>query len=171
MKNKSQIITLVLVLCSFCLWGQNMQKYYVSRNVEGGMLYFIKPLKLFKTCKNACYFDQTIRPYNDTISIGVTFSNKQSFKVDSISITGQDTVIGKQVNHLFTEQVKNKWDCRFFVYFTRTELKKLCTDVPITLSFFGMGNSNIQFQVKPNDWKKTLGINRAIYDQIKLNEL
>lgn len=170
MKNKKQITTLVLLLCSICLWGQNLQKYYVSRNVEGGMLYFIKPLKLIQTCKNACYFDQTIRPHNDTISVGVTFTNQQAFKVDSIVIMNKDTVIGKAVTHLFTEQVRSKWDCRFFVYLTRNELDQLYSELPPTLSFYGMGNSNIQLQVKPNDWKKVMKINSAIYNQIKLNE-
>lgn len=158
------------MLCSVCLSGQNIQKHYVSRNVESGMLYFIKPLKLFQSCKNACYFDQTIRPHNDTISIGVTFTNKQAFKVDSIAIISEDTVIGKSVEHLFTEQVKNKWDCRFFIYLTRKELSELYTDLPPKLSFWGMGNSNIQLQVMPNDWKKIIEINDAIYSQIKLNE-
>lgn len=161
---------MVLLLCSLCLWGQNIQKQYVSRNVDGGMLYFIKPMKLIQSCKNACYFDQTIRPQKDTVSIGVTFTNKQAFKVDSIVIINGDTVIGKKVEHLFTEQVKNKWDCRFFIYLTRKELKKLRTETPPALSFFGMGNSNIQIQVKPNDWKKIVQINDAIYNQIKLNE-
>lgn len=170
MKRKRQIISLFLLLYSVCLSGQNIQKYYVSRNVESGMLYFIKPLKLFQSCKNACCFDQTIRPQNDTVSIGVTFTNKQAFKVDSIAIISEDTVIGRNVDHLFTEQVKNKWDCRFFIYLTRKELNKLGSDNPPTLSFFGMGNSNIQRQVKPNDWKKIVEINGAIYNQIKLNE-
>lgn len=127
-------------------------------------------MKLIQSCKNACYFDQTIRPQKDTVSIGVTFTNKQAFKVDSIVIINGDTVIGKKVEHLFTEQVKNKWDCRFFIYLTRKELKKLRTETPPALSFFGMGNSNIQIQVKPNDWKKIVQINDAIYNQIKLNE-
>lgn len=161
---------MVLLLCSLCLWGQNIQKQYVSRNVEGGMLYFIKPMKLIQSCKNTCYFDQTIRPQKDTVSIGVTFTNKQAFKVDSIAIINGDTVIGKKVEHLFTEQVKNKWDCRFFIYLTRKELKKLRIETPPTLSFFGMGNSNIQLQIKPSDWEKIVQINDAIYNQIKLNE-
>lgn len=170
MENKKQIITLFLLLCSACLSGQNIQKFFVSRNVEGGMLYFIKPLKLIQSCKNACYFDQTIQPHNDTISIGVTFTNKQAFRVDSIAIMNEDTVVGKSVEHLFTEQVKSKWDCRFFIHLTRKELKKLNTKSPPTLSFFGMDASNIQLQVKPNDWKKIVEINGLIYDQIKLNE-
>lgn len=106
----------------------------------------------------------------DTVSIGVTFTNKQAFKVDSIAIINGDTVIGKKVEHLFTEQVKNKWDCRFFIYLTRKELKKLRIETPPTLSFFGMGNSNIQLQIKPSDWEKIVQINDAIYNQIKLNE-
>ena len=170
MNNKKQLITLFLLLCSACLSGQNTQKYYVSKNVDSGMLYYIKPIRLFQSGKNACYFDQTIRPHNDTISIGVTFTNKQAFKVDSIAIMNEDTVVGKSVEHLFTEQVKNKWECRFFVYLTRTELKKLYSDTPITLSFFGKGNSNIQLQVKTSDWKRAIKINGAIYNQIKLNE-
>lgn len=157
-------------MCSVYLSGQNIQKYYVSRNVESGMLYFIKPMKLFQSSKNACYFDQTIRPHNDTISIGVTFTNKQAFKVDSTAIISEDTVISRNVEHLFTEQVNNKWDCRFFIHLTRKELTKLYTDQPPTLSFFGMENSEIQLQVKPNDWKKIVEINGAIYNQIKLNE-
>ena len=142
----------------------------MSKNVESGMLYYIKSMKLFQSYKNSCYYDQTIRPHNDTISIGVTFSNKQVFKVDSIAFINEDTAIGKTVEHLFTEQIKNKWDCRFFIYLTRKELKKLRTETPPTLSFFGMENSNIQLQVRPNDWKKIMRINGAIYDQIKLNE-
>lgn len=170
MKGIRQVITLFLLLCSVCLPGQNIQKYYVSKNVESGMLYFIKPMKLYRSCKNACHFDQTIRPHNDTISIGVTFTNKQAFKVDSIAIISKDTVIGKKVEHLFTEQVKNKWDCRFFVYLTRKELKKVYSNCPPILSFWGMENSNIQLQVKPNDWKKIIEVNGAIYNQIRLNE-
>lgn len=99
----------------------------------------------------------------------MTFTNKQAFKVDSIAIIG-DTIIGKKVEHLFTEQVKNKWDCRFFIYLTRKELKKLRTETPPTLSFFGMENSNIQLQIKPNDWKKIIEVNGTIYNQIRLNE-
>lgn len=142
----------------------------MSRNVEGGMLYFIKPLKLYQSCKNACYFDQTIRPHNDTVSIGVTFTNKSAFKVDSVAIMNEDTIVGKSVEHLFTEQIKNKWDCRFFVYLTRKEMNKLFSDQPPTLSFWSMENSNIQLQVKLGDWKKIVEINGAIYNQIKLNE-
>ena len=158
------------MLFSISLWGQNLQKHYVSRNLEDGMLYFIKPMKLFQSCKNACYFDQTIRPHNDTISIGVTFSNKQTFKVDSIVFVNKDAIIGKRVTHLFTEQTKNKWDCRFFIYMTKSELNKLNTTEPPILSFFGMENSTIQLEVKPNDWKKIREIIDAIYRQIKLNE-
>lgn len=157
-------------MCSLCMLGQNIQKQYVSKNVEGGMLYFIKPLKLFQTCKNSCYFDQTIRPHNDTISFGTTFTNHYAFKVDSIVIETEDTIIGKTVTHLFTEQVKTKWDCRFFVYMTRDELRKLFAETPPVLSFYGMDNSRIQIEVKPKDWKKTLEINGTIYRQIKLNE-
>lgn len=136
------------------------------------MLYFIKPLKLFNTCKNTCYFDQTIRPNNDTVSIGMTFTNKQAFKVDSIAIINDDTVIGKKVNHLFTEQVKkNKWECRFFIYLSRKELYAIYSNQPPILSFWGMENSNILLQVKPKDWEKIVGINDAIYNQVKLNEL
>lgn len=134
------------------------------------MLYFIKPLKLYQSCKNACYFDQTIRPHNDTVSIGVTFTNKSAFKVDSVAIMNEDTIVGKSVEHLFTEQIKNKWDCRFFVYLTRKEMNKLFSDQPPTLSFWSMENSNIQLQVKLGDWKKIVEINGAIYNQIKLNE-
>lgn len=170
MKNKKQITAIVLVLFSSCLWGQNIQNHYVSRNVDGGMLYFIKPLKLFQSCKNTCYFDQTIRPHNDTISVGMTFTNRQAFKVDSIVFMNDDTIIRKKAQHLFTEQVNNKWDCRFFIYFTHKELELLHSDLPPTLSFYGMGNSNIQLKVKPNDWKKILEIDKTIYNQIKLNE-
>lgn len=170
MKQKRQIITFVLLLCSLCLWGQNIQKHYVSRNVEGGMLYFIKPMKLFQSCMNACYFDQTIRPNNDTISIGVTFTNRYAFKVDSVVLRTEDIVIGKTVTHLFTEQVKNKWDCRFFVYLTRDELSKLHKETPLNVVYYGMENSNIELEVKPKDWKKILEVNRAIYQQIELNK-
>lgn len=171
MRNKRQkITTLFLLLCSVCLSGQNIQKSYVSRNVEGGMLYFIKPLKLSQSCNYACYFDQTIRPHNDTVSIGMTFSTKQAFKVDSIVFMNKDTIIGKNVTHLFTEQNRNKWDCRFFIIFTRKELHKIHSDEPPVLSFYGMENQNIQLKVKPNDWKKILKIDRTIYNQIKLNE-
>ena len=170
MKYKRRIIALVLLLSSVCLHGQNIQKYYVSKNVESGMLYFIKPMKLFQSSKNACYFDQTIRPHTDTVSIGVTFTNKQAFKVDSVAIVSQDTVVGKNVEHLFTEQVRNKWDCRFFIYLTRFELSKLNTEKPLVLSFYGMDDSNIQIEVKPKDWKKVQEINRAIYRQVELNE-
>ncbi len=157
-------------MCSLCLCGQNIQKHYVSRNVESGMLYFIKPMKLFQSCKNTCYFDQTIRPRNDTVSIGVTFTNKQAFKVDSIAIISGDTVIGKKVEHLFTEQVKNKWDCRFFIYLTRDELSKLHPETLPVLSFYGMGRANIQLKVKQKDWKKVMEVSRTIYQQIRLNE-
>ena len=170
MKQKKQIITFVFLLCSLCLWSQNIQKHYVSKNVESGMLYFIKPMKLFQSSNNICYFDQTIRPHNDTINIGITFTNRSAFKVDSIVVRTGDTLIGKTVTHLFTEQVKNKWNCRFFVYLTRFELSKLQTEAPLILSFYGMENSNIQIEVKPKDWEKILKINRAIYRQIKLNE-
>ncbi len=170
MKQKKQIITFVFLLCSLCLWSQNIQKHYVSKNVESGMLYFIKPMKLFQSSNNTCYFDQTIRPHNDTISIGLTFTNKSAFKVDSIVVRTADTIIGKTVTHLFTEQVKRKWDCRFFVYLIRDELSKLQIETPPILSFYGMENSNIQIEVKPKDWKKIQKINRAIYRQIKLNE-
>lgn len=134
------------------------------------MLYFIKPMKLVQSCKNACYFDQTIRPHNDTVSIGVTFTNKQVFKVDSVAIISENTVIGKNVKHLFTEQVKRKWDCRFFIYLTRDELRRLYVETPPILSFYGKDNSNIQIEVKQKKWEKTLKINGAIYRQIKLNE-
>lgn len=170
MKHKRQIITLSLLFCSICLWGQNIQKYYVSKNVESGMLYFIKPLKLFKSCENACYFDQTTRPHNDTVSIGVTFTNKQAFKVDSIAIINKDTIVGKKVEHLFTEQRNNKWwDCRFFVYLTRSELSMLNTENPPVLSFYGMESDGIQIEVKPVVWKQIQKVNDAIYRQIKLN--
>lgn len=170
MKHKRQIIVLSLLFCSVCLWGQNIQKYYVSKNVESGMLYFIKPLKLFNSSKNSCYFDQTTRPHNDTVSIGVTFTNKQAFKVDSIAIINQDTVVGKKVEHLFTEQRNNKWDCRFFVYLTRSELSMLNTENPPVLSFFGKETGDIQIEVKPVVWKQIQKVNDAIYRQIKLNE-
>ena len=84
-----------MFLCSVSLSGQNIQKYYVSKNVESGFLYFIKPLTLFKNSQNTCCFDQTIRPHNDSVSIGMTFTNKQAFKVDSIVIINNDTVIDK----------------------------------------------------------------------------
>lgn len=158
------------MLCSIYLSGQNIQNSYVSKNVEGGMLYFIKPLKLFQSNKNICYFDQTIKSHNDTVSIGMTFSTKQAFKVDSIVFMNKDTIIGKNVTHLFTEQNRNKWDCRFFIIFTRKELHKIHSDEPPVLSFYGMENQNIQLKVKPNDWKKILKIDRTIYNQIKLNE-
>lgn len=127
-------------------------------------------MKLFQSSNNTCYFDQTIRPHNDTINIGITFTNRSAFKVDSIVVRTVDTIIGKSVTHLFTEQVKRKWNCRFFVYLTRDELSKLHIETPPILSFYGMENSNIQIEVKPKDWKKILKINRAIYRQIKLNE-
>jgi hypothetical protein len=142
----------------------------VSKNVESGMLYFIKPMKLFKSSNSACYFDQTIRPHNDTISIGITFTNRSAFKVDSIVVSTADTVIGKAVTHLFTEQVKNKWDCRCFIYLTRFELSKLQTEVPPILSFYGIEKRKIQLKVKPKDWKKVLKTNIVLYGQIRLNE-
>ena len=137
MKRNKHILTVLLFFCSVCLTGQNLQNYYTSKNLEGGMLYFIKPMKLVQSCKNACYFDQTIRPHNDTVSIGVTFTNKQVFKVDSVAIISENTVIGKNVKHLFTEQVKRKWDCRFFIYLTRDELRRLYVETPPILSFYG----------------------------------
>ena len=127
-------------------------------------------MKLFQSCKTACYFDQTIKPHNDTIDIGITLTNRQAFKVDSVVLINDDTIIGKRITHLFTEQVKNKWDCRFFVYLTREELSILYKETPPILSFYGMENSNIQLKIKLKDWKKILEINRAIYRQIKLNE-
>lgn len=170
MKRKRQVLSLLLLFLSISLSGQNMQKYYVSKNVESGMLYFINPMELFQSCKNTCTFDQTIRPHNDTISIGITFTNKQVFKVDSIAIINKDTIIGKKVDHLFTEQTHNKWACRFFIYLTRKELKKLYSEQPPVVSFWGMEKSNTLLQVKPKNWKKIVEINGAIYNQIKLNE-
>ena len=160
-----------MFLCSVSLSGQNIQKYYVSKNVESGFLYFIKPLTLFKNSQNTCCFDQTIRPHNDSVSIGMTFTNKQAFKVDSIVIINNDTVIGKKVDHLFTEQVKNKWESRFFIYLTRKELEKIYSNTPPKLSFWGLENSNILLQVTPKEWEKVVGINAKIYNQIKLNNL
>lgn len=142
----------------------------MSRNVDGGLLYFIKPMKVVHSSRNNCFFDQTIKPHNDTISVGITLTNAQAFKVDSIVLINDDAIIGKKVTHLFTEQVKNKWNCRFFVYLTQEELSKLYTENPPVLSFYGMENANIQLKVKPKDWKKIREVNKAIYCQIKLNE-
>lgn len=101
----------------------------------------------------------------------MTFTNKQAFKVDSIVIINNDTVIGKKVDHLFTEQVKNKWESRFFIYLTRKELEKIYSNTPPKLSFWGLENSNILLQVTPKEWEKVVGINAKIYNQIKLNNL
>jgi hypothetical protein len=90
--------------------------------------------------------------------------------VDSIAIINQDTVVGKKVEHLFTEQRNNKWDCRFFVYLTRSELSMLNTENPPVLSFFGKETGDIQIEVKPVVWKQIQKVNDAIYRQIKLNE-
>ena len=171
MKSIKYILATFLLLGSICLSGQNLQKYYTSKNLEDGLLYFIKPMKLYKTCQNACYFDQTILPKNDTVSVGMTLTNKETFRVDSIAFLKDSIIIKRKVKHLYTEQSKKKWNCRIFIYLTRDELNTFFTDLPPVLSFYGMGGSNVQLQVKPNDWKKILEINRAIYSQIRLNEM
>ena len=64
-------------------------------NISKSMLYFIKPLKLYQTSQNACYFDQTILPLNDTVSVGMTLTNKEAFRVDSIAFLKDNVVIKK----------------------------------------------------------------------------
>ena len=170
MKSIKYILATFILFGSICLSAQNIENYYTSKNLEEGMLYFIKPLKLYQTSQNACYFDQTILPLNDTVSVGMTLTNKEAFRVDSIAFLKDNFVIKKHVKHLYTEPYKKKWNCRFFIYLTRDEIDAFLTKLPPVLTFYGMGGSNVQLQVKPKEWKKVFEINEAIYNQIKLNE-
>ena len=112
MKSIKYILATFLLLGSICLSGQNLQKYYTSKNLEDGLLYFIKPMKLYKTCQNACYFDQTILPKNDTVSVGMTLTNKETFRVDSIAFLKDSNIIstagGRKIRLTFDGEQKTK---------------------------------------------------------------
>ena len=170
MKNIRHFLTAILLICSVCLTGQNIEKYYTSKYMGDGMLYFIKPMKIYQKGKSLCVFDQTIRPHTDSITFGMTLTNAQAFKVDSVVFSNGKTSIGKKAQHLFTEQSKRKWVSRVFVYLTHDEVRHFFSETPPVLTFYNSERTSIQISVKQKKWKKTLQTNRAVYDLIKMNE-
>ena len=169
MKHLRLFAFLFCVLLCGLSYSQKTQKKFITKNTDYGMLYFVHAQTLCKSKALVCEFDQTIRTWSDTVSIGVTVTTNETFKVDSVMIDLNSHSVTRNVEHIYTEPYKKKWKCRFFVYATMEEAKKILSAPLPTVRFYGKGIEK-SAHIKQKQWNNIVKIDNDILYQVELNK-
>ena len=118
MIKRYQSLVLGFLLISSSLVGQNYKKDILSRPVEGGTLYFIKPQSvpadpssLIKASK--LHFDVTYLSPGDSLTLNSTIRTATPYQLDEIhfKVTGEEER-SYPVKILYAEPKGGKWEIR-----------------------------------------------------------
>lgn len=169
MKHLKFFVFLFCVLLCGLSYSQKTHKQFIMKKTDFGMLYFVQPQTICKSKALVCEFDQTIRTWSDTVSIGVSVTTNETIKVDSITIGISGRSVTRDVEHIYVEPCKKKWKCRFFVYVTMEEMERFLSETSPFIIFHGIGNDK-SVLVKQKKWLKVQELNKNIYLQVGLNK-
>lgn len=167
-KIMKKLFFLLLSLSLCCsLSSQNFEKKLVAKNLEEGILYFVKSECGFCGKGIKCCFDQTVISNRDSIRIGLSLFTKKTFRIDSISVYVKDTILKTINTELgFIEPQGSKWICRVFFSITKAEILSFFSSQQTPNIQLFMNDKSLCFTIKRHKWKKICKFNHFLYKEL-----
>ena len=107
--------SLLFILSSSILYGQDLSKYYLSYTQEEGDLYFIYPFTEYKNIqdKSALSFDITYLDDQDSAILNFTYFTDKTLKADSLYLLLTENKYCYKAEKIYQDYKKKKWENRF----------------------------------------------------------
>lgn len=160
-------------LLMFCLsaYGQNIQKYYVSKIETDGMIYHLLPVTLFDDEEGEdLTYDLTYTSWNDSITMTLTYLLPEPTLMDSIQLTAGKNEIGGKVEQLFVEPTAKRWIHRYRLKERADIFHGLYTqENDAVIRLLTHGKERI-YKVKRKKWRKYAPIGQKIFEMIHLRQ-
>lgn len=167
-----RVFTLVLFLGQLStLHAENYMKNIISRYVEDGTLFFIKPsrvnIKEGEVKKNL-EFDVTYVSPQDSITLNASIQLLQPQRVDSLvcqSSAGE--IYSFSTKRLYIQPRNSYWEVRLSIVIPYTQWKSLLnSEKPCCLLFTNNHRTIVSYQFTTKQWSRQQGIFKLL-DQIR----
>lgn len=170
MKKVIELLFLSLVL-AITAFGQNIEKSYTSSVRGDEAVYFIYPMKKFKSkdADKELEYDVTYNNLSDSVTYNFTFYYKQPVSISSVSMISGDQTFIVPAKALFVEPKKKQWIHRVSARIAYNDFRTLYSSArPYQLKIESVSN-DVLFEINPKDWKKQSTIINGIIQVIELN--
>jgi hypothetical protein len=149
-------VSMLLVFSVHSGFAQKLDKYYTQRVQEGGDIYFIQPYDDFKNSDDHTdfIFDITYRQGTENATLNFTFYTQEPVKTNLLVISSGQKNVSSEVEKLYIDFVKKKWENRYSAQVPFADLTKLfdVSQPPV----FGVETEDgqLEFSVSKSKWKK-----------------
>ena len=163
-------LTCLLALLCMSAGAQNIKKHYLAKPQENGILYFVKPMKLFGNSKaNAVVMDFTYLSGQDDIRINYSFTQPAIVPLDSIGLKTAGSIITCQTEKLFIEPGKRSaWSHRYSFMIKKSDAVSAFRPGSSTILVLYSGEKVIEY-TPAGEWRKNTGILQSIFYLIDNN--
>lgn len=171
MKKIISILCLSFVFSTMLL-SQNIEKSYTSSVRGEETVYFIYPMKKFKSINapKELEYDITYNHTQDSITYNFTFFYKEPFSCETVLLKNDDTNINVSAKMLFIEPKKDLWIHRVSLKIPYDTFKTFYSSSSPYEIIVNKGTENITFNIKSKDWDKQASIFKRIMQVIELNK-
>lgn len=151
--------------------GQNIEKSYTSSVRGDEAVYFIYPMKKFKSkdASKELEYDITYNHLSDSLTYNFTFYYKQPLSISSVSFIADDQTLVIPAKILFVEPKKKQWVHRVSLRIPYNNFRTLYSSATPYKLKIESGSSNVLFEINPKDWKKQSAIISGVIQVIELN--
>ncbi len=164
--------TLLLLLLVLCLssYGQSIKGRYISKFLEGGVLFHLLEETLFEDEHgNKLSHDLTYNSTNDSLIFNFSFVYDKTLLLDSISLKSEDVDVHGKLKRLYIEPKGKRWMHRYtlntkaepFFHLYNPEAKPQIT-------LYRGDDEEYIYSAKRSAWKKYAPVGRLIFEVIEL---
>lgn len=153
--------------------AQKISKYFTSSIQENGILYFIKPIKGFKSSSDHKTFtyDITYLTSKDSVTLNFLLKDKDLISPKILIFKLFNDSIQSSLKKIFVEAHKSKWLYRYSATFSVKDMQKFyASKVPPTLKIITQKQEKIILDHDHVKWKKQSSILSKIFQMIRMNQ-
>lgn len=170
------IVALLIVLCfgitSPEAQAQKLSKYYKAAMQDHGMLYFIKPMELFKSKaqQNDFIFDVTYLNNLDSVTLNFSYFDEESVDISALHFLGEKDTFQVAAKQIFVESKKKQWHYRYTTTISFADLMAFYQNTTAPqLAIALKEETPISLVPHKKKWKKNLPIIQRILVMIDKN--
>lgn len=167
--SKLRYLAAVLLFVVLNSNAQNINKYFVSNLQPKGVLYFILPQQVFESKEKYCTYDITFLTKSDSVTFNFSIVGDKLELVQALTMSNSSTTISVQAKRLFVESTKKGWVARYSVGIAYADLQKIFNSDSAPSFILQNNNESYALGCKEKRWKKTMEINKKIFQVINYN--
>lgn len=166
------IIIIPLIFLCVSVTAQRIKGYYVSKNNDKGVTYYLFPQRLFENDKHGnLEYDITVLTGADsTVTLNFTYLSDRAQKIDSVRIKSSVMDYCRPVKRIYIEPSKSeKWVHRYSLATNLSSIQKVYSqDTYPTITIYSEGEA-VVFNTLSRKWDRYRPIGARILDMIKVN--